>query len=177
MKQKESQSHQFPTRGIYPWVKRHIQSLPDLHGKVVLDIPCGDGRSASVLREMGAEVLAYDLFPESFLLDGQARFADLSDRLPLPDSSVDMAVCQEGIEHLPNQLFALQEFYRVLKPGGKLIVTTPNISNLVGRLANLTFESQLLRDTPYAYEESTWRVEHTDLDGTSQVRSYYGHIF
>ncbi len=111
----------FPTSGIYPWVKQYIQSLPTLHGKVALDIPCGDGRATAVLRESGADVLAYDLFPESFLLDGQAQFADLAERLPLPDDSIDIVVCQEGIEHLPNQLLALQEFHRVLKPGGTLV--------------------------------------------------------
>ncbi|WYX12956.1 methyltransferase domain-containing protein [Achromobacter xylosoxidans] len=167
----------FPTSGIYPWVKQYIQSLPTLHGKVALDIPCGDGRATAVLRESGADVLAYDLFPESFLLDGQAQFADLAERLPLPDDSIDIVVCQEGIEHLPNQLLALQEFHRVLKPGGTLVITTPNISNLVGRLANLVFESQLLRDTPYAAEESAWRMEHTGPGGASQTRTYYGHIF
>ncbi|WYX52095.1 class I SAM-dependent methyltransferase [Achromobacter xylosoxidans] len=155
----------FPTSGIYPWVKQYIQSLPTLHGKVALDIPCGDGRATAVLRESGADVIAYDLFPESFLLDGQAQFADLAERLPLPDDSIDIVVCQEGIEHLPNQLLALQEFHRVLKPGGTLVITTPNISNLVGRLANLVFESQLLRDTPYAAEESAWRMEHTGPAG------------
>ncbi|MFY2655496.1 methyltransferase domain-containing protein [Achromobacter xylosoxidans] len=91
--------------------------------------------------------------------------------------SIDIVVCQEGIEHLPNQLLALQEFHRVLKPGGTLVITTPNISNLVGRLANLVFESQLLRDTPYAAEESAWRMEHTGPGGASQTRTYYGHIF
>lgn len=167
----------FPTSGIYPWVKQYIQSLPTLHGKVALDIPCGDGRATAVLRESGADVLAYDLFPESFLLDGQAQFADLAERLPIPDDSIDIVVCQEGAEHLPNQLLALQEFHRVLKPGGTLVITTPNISNLVGRLANLVFESQLLRDTPYAAEESAWRMEHTGPGGASQTRTYYGHIF
>lgn len=172
------QAHEFPRVGIFPHVKRYIESLPSMQGKVALDVPCGDGRATAALRAKGAEVLSLDLFPDSFVLDDAASFADLSEKLPVADACVDLVVCLEGIEHLPNQLFALQEFHRVLRPGGQLIMTTPNISNLVGRLANFAFESQLLRGTPYAAEEASWRMESAGApDGGKQVRNYYGHIF
>lgn len=175
---RSNRAHSFPQAGIFPHVKRYIESLPSLQGKVALDVPCGDGRATAALRAKGAEVISLDLFPDSFALDGQARFADLSETLPMADASVDLVVCMEGIEHLPDQLFALREFHRVLKPGGTLIVTTPNVSNLVGRVANLAFESQLLRATPYAAEEASWRMETTEgASGQTRTRHYYGHIF
>ena len=53
------------------------------------------------------------------------------------DNYFDGILCSEGIEHIDNQIFLLREFYRILKPEGILIVTTPNILNLEGRLGLL----------------------------------------
>lgn len=49
---------------------------------------------------------------------------DITD-VPEPDASFDLILCSEVFEHLPNPLAALDEFARLLKPGGKLIVTAP----------------------------------------------------
>jgi len=45
--------------------------------------------------------------------------------IPEPDASFDAVLCVEVFEHLPNPFLALQEFSRLLKPGGKLILTAP----------------------------------------------------
>lgn len=45
--------------------------------------------------------------------------------IPEPDSSFDAVLCVSVLEHLPNPVMALKEFFRLLKPGGKLLLTAP----------------------------------------------------
>lgn len=52
--------------------------------------------------------------------------------IPLSDNSYDIIIFMEVIEHLYNPSFALKEFYRILKPGGRLYLTTNNISYFYG---------------------------------------------
>ena len=59
---------------------------------------------------------------------------DLTRGLPYPDKSFDLVVLTEVIEHLENHRAALGEVARVLRPGGHLILTTPNIMRLDSRL-------------------------------------------
>jgi ubiquinone/menaquinone biosynthesis C-methylase UbiE len=55
-------------------------------------------------------------------------------RLPLADASLDMLLCCEVVEHLPDPQIALAEMARILKPGGYAFITTPNPDNLVERV-------------------------------------------
>ena len=52
----------------------------------------------------------------------------------MADASLDMLLCCEVVEHLPDPQFALIEMARILKPGGYAFITTPNPDNLVERL-------------------------------------------
>jgi SAM-dependent methyltransferase len=65
-----------------------------------------------------------------------AAFArvDLNAPLPWADATFDLAISTEGIEHLENHFAFFREFWRVLKPNGTLIVTTPNITALRSRV-------------------------------------------
>ena len=125
----EQENKAYPTTGINRYVTRYLKSLKLPHGSIALDIPSGDGRASAVLRDIGMQIIAYDLLPETFRARGlQCHYADMTEPLPLGDEVVDVIVCQEGIEHVPNQLAVLEEFNRVLKPGGTVILTTPNSS-------------------------------------------------
>ena len=48
---------------------------------------------------------------------------------PIPDSSFDIALCKDVVEHLDNTIGMMEELHRVLKPGGKIIIYTPHFSN------------------------------------------------
>jgi ubiquinone/menaquinone biosynthesis C-methylase UbiE len=52
-------------------------------------------------------------------------------RLPLADSSIDLLLCCEVVEHLPGPQIAVAEMARILKPGGYAFITTPNPNNLI----------------------------------------------
>jgi len=95
----------FRRGGITPYVQDFFHSLENLKGKVVVDLPAGSGKMSRFLRDLGATVEPYDLYPEFFKVDGlTCRFADLETKLPIPDSHADYVLFQEGMEHLPDQL-------------------------------------------------------------------------
>lgn len=154
---------------IKNYVKNYLSTLP-LAGLRVVDVPAGKGVTSKFLHEAGADVAAYDLFPEVFEFDGViCHEADLMTGLPEVDSSADMVICQEGLEHLPNQLSALGEFNRILKPGGKLVVTVPSISHLRAKVSNLLTESELYSRMPPNELDALWYA------GSGKM--YFGHIF
>ncbi len=162
----------FPRSGINKYVTDYIRSLPDLTGKVAVDIPCGDGRASHEFRQKGATVYAFDLYPEFMKADGvRAQYADLMGRIPLEDQAADFVICQEGIEHMPDQVQTLREFNRVLKKGGTLILTTPSLSHLRARLSMFFVESDLWKRMPPTEVDGVWFSE------TATDRIYFGHLF
>ncbi len=103
-----------------------------------LDLPAGTGVNIDGIRRAGFEPLAADLFPEKAVEKGaESVRVDFTQPLPFADGSFAAVLCSEGIEHSPNQLQLIREFARVLRPGGTLMVTTPNVLNLRGRFAFL----------------------------------------
>ena len=165
-------SFEYPEHGINSLVRRYIEGMGDLSGRTVLDCPAGDGRASYLLRRQGASVVAADLFPLRFAVDAmECQTADLARELPFADASFDFAICQEGIEHIQNQLTCLAEFNRVLKPGGTMLVTTPSLSHLRARLSNFLVESDLWKRQAPSELDAVWFVE----DKPDEM--YYGHLF
>jgi 2-polyprenyl-3-methyl-5-hydroxy-6-metoxy-1,4-benzoquinol methylase len=132
-----------------PWhrlVLAQLDPVRDLQNKRVLEVACGRGGFAARLTRMTTprpRFLAADFSP-SAVKKGKA-FADGSDLagaiqwevvdaqlLSHRDASFDTIISCETIEHLPNPRRALAEFSRVLKPGGRLFLTTPNYMGPMG---------------------------------------------
>jgi 2-polyprenyl-3-methyl-5-hydroxy-6-metoxy-1,4-benzoquinol methylase len=95
-----------------------------------LDFGAGTGRLADDLVRRGSysEVHAVDLVDYGAKKEAGVSwiFADLNERLPVPDSTYDLIVAAEVIEHLENPRFLAREWYRMLRPGGLLVASTPN---------------------------------------------------
>ncbi len=91
----------------------------------LLDAPSGNGWLAQALP--GKAVDGIDLFVEG--VPGCRRFwkFNLDDGLPPDCDMYDVICCCEGLEHVGNPLRLLRDCHRHLKPGGRLIVTTPNV--------------------------------------------------
>lgn len=156
------------------WILRNRSFL---RNKVVVDCPAGNGVSSQTLLQVGAFVKPFDLIPEFFRArDLRCEFADLSKTLPMSDESVDLILCQEGIEHVPDQLKVFEEFARILKPNGKLMLTTPNYSNIRSRLSYLLNESELFgKIMPPNEIDSIWFSPNGGNPGSSEI--YFGHIY
>lgn len=106
----------------------------------LLDVPAGEGALAARLIAAGFDVSCCDLYPEIFRLGGVSiRYGDLNGALPFADRLFDYVTCLEGLEHIENPQQAIREFARVLRPGGKVIVSIPNILNIEERLKWLLY--------------------------------------
>lgn len=157
------------------YVKRYLLTHANvLKGKKIVDFPAGNGVTSRILKDIGAEPISLDLFPEYFELeDIECIRANIMEGLPLEEESVDGLICQEGIEHFSNQYGAMKEFNRVIKPNGTLLITTPNYSNLKAKISYLLAESERLEKKLAPNELDSINMSNQSI--TNEV--YFGHIF
>ena len=111
-------------------------------GHMFLDAGAGFGRHAFEAARQGATVYALDWAQEEvaatrFMFDGMVKSNEIppanfggalrgdATRLPFPDNTFDCVVTSEVLEHIQNDVAAIAELHRVLKPGGTLGVTVP----------------------------------------------------
>jgi len=112
-------------------------------GDKILDLGCGFGRHAFEAARRGANVVALDAGREE--VEGvAATFAAMVQAgalttpnlhtasvqgdalaLPFPDGAFDRVICSEVLEHIPNDVGAMRELARVLRPGGTMAITVP----------------------------------------------------
>ncbi|MBN1481120.1 class I SAM-dependent methyltransferase [candidate division KSB1 bacterium] len=162
----------FGEKNIATFVESILKSKKaEFQHKIVIDIPAGAGSQSAIFAEMGARVEPYDLFPEFFVLKGiECKKADLNKNLPIKDDHADFIHCQEGIEHVADQLHMFMEFSRILKKGGVLLLTTPNYSNLRSKLSYILTESEhFYKIMPPNKIDSVWHADDNSV--------YFGHIF
>lgn len=101
----------------------------------ILDLGAGHGAFSQKLFNLGYNVSACDLFPEIFeFTEITCQKADITKTLPYPDNTFDIIIAIEVIEHISDHEMFFSEASRILKPDGKLYVTTPNILSLKSRV-------------------------------------------
>lgn len=114
----------------------------------VLDFGAGNGTVAALLAAMpevntvtAADLASYD----GDAMPPKVRWfrADLNEPLPLPADSFDLIVAVEIIEHLENPRAVAREWLRLLRPGGLLVMSTPNVECIRSLLA-LVFRGHFL---------------------------------
>jgi len=110
---------------------RLVQEQVEIRGQRLLDAGCGVGTYTHTLQQAGAIAFGVDVEEERVAEAAQepsgASFAAASvERLPCPGGHFDLVFSHEVIEHLEDDLLALQEAARVLRPGGHLILFAPN---------------------------------------------------
>ena len=107
-----------------------MRAVADLNLQgAVLDFGAGTGTFTRLLVASGkfASVAAADLMAQPAGFNGvQWIRGDLNDPLPVADSFFDAVIAAEVIEHLENPRAMARELFRILKPGGTAIVSTPN---------------------------------------------------
>jgi SAM-dependent methyltransferase len=131
---------QFPSRSLDEIHYRVIRLMESYPRGRALDLPAGTGRLSWWLYQRDFDVTAGDIDTDQFRNPEIPVFKmDLNGILPLEDDSFDYAFCIEGPEHVENMYQTFREFARVLKHGGRLIVSYPNYSNLESRLRNIFY--------------------------------------
>jgi SAM-dependent methyltransferase len=139
------------------WLAGLLDAQP---GERVADLGCGTGALLSTVAEVGPiELVGLDVSAAALrvaageLGGSGGRLlvqADLADRLPLADRSVDRAVSHNVLESLPEPQALLEEAARVLCPGGRLLLSHPDYDTLV-----FTSEDQALtRRLVHAYSDT-----------------------
>ena len=118
------------TKNTHAVVAALLAREPDC--RRVLDIPSGEGAFANRLRVVGYDVHAADI---QLLLKIAVPFthADMNAPLPFESDTFDAVACIDGIEHLERPFDFVRECRRILRPGGVLLISTPNISALRSR--------------------------------------------
>lgn len=119
---------------------------------VLADVGCGRGALWSLLRPhfsrcVGVDAVRYDGLPN----DVEFRTVDL-DRatLPIETGSVDVAIAIETIEHLENPRAFVRELVRITRPGGLVVITTPNQQSALSLLTLVvTGEFSAFRQSSY----------------------------
>ena len=112
-----------------------VDSIVKVRPQKLLDVGCGSGYLAKLLKSRVPDVIVDGLDISRVALDRAKQQLhefwhlniDLED-FPLKPESYDTAVCVEVLEHLYDPEHALKEIYRVLQPGGRAIVTVPNLA-------------------------------------------------
>lgn len=150
---------------IYAMVTRVLE---DRHwgGGTLVDVGCGRGELASYVAGsvdcyIGADVVRYDTFPE----DTQFSAIDIaSGVVPLPDEIAEVVVAVETIEHVENPRAFFRELRRLSKPGGLIIVTTPNQQSLLSLITLLLKgEFNAFQEAPGLYPSHLTALLEVDL--------------
>jgi len=134
---------------------RYLLARDFCRGKDVLDIASGEGYGSAILAQVAASVIGVDVSAEA-AAHAAANYA--SDRLrflqgsalaiPIDSFSIDIVVSFETIEHFDGHDRFLSEIKRVLRPGGRLIISTPDRDNYspVDQPANPFHVLEMTRD-------------------------------
>jgi 2-polyprenyl-3-methyl-5-hydroxy-6-metoxy-1,4-benzoquinol methylase len=151
------------TTAVYEMVRR-VLALVHRPGGTLVDVGCGAGRLWPAVQSLfdsyvGCDVVKYESYPEAY----DFVKVDLDTvRVPLPGGMADVAAAVETIEHLENPRALARELTRLARPGGWVLVTTPNNLSLLGKLT-LVLKNQFNAFQDGCYPAHITALVETDL--------------
>ena len=133
MQTAERSSHLDPSENVI--FQRHMIAYKEaskLISGTVLEIGCGEGYGISELVQFSKKYIGVDKF-DTYISEDIKKHNDIvfhkmeiPPLLNIESNSIDFVVTFQVIEHIQDDHYFLREIFRVLKPGGKLLLTTPN---------------------------------------------------
>lgn len=158
-----------------------IHALPGLHdfiggqashhlrpGSKTLDVAAGSGAMSLRLSDLGFEVEATDYVREGFKLHGSIPFSQTDLNLDFSQDFTrrfESIVASEIIEHLENPRHFARQLFSLLEPGGRVVLTTPNIDSMPSKVLFLSsgtflwFEEQQYRSDGHISPLSQWQLQ------------------
>lgn len=133
MQTAERSSHLDPSENVI--FQRHMIAYKEaskLISGTVLEIGCGEGYGISELVKFSEKYIGVDKFDTSISEEIKKNNDIVFHKMEIPPllnieaNSIDFVVTFQVIEHIQDDHYFLKEIFRVLKPGGKLLLTTPN---------------------------------------------------
>jgi 2-polyprenyl-3-methyl-5-hydroxy-6-metoxy-1,4-benzoquinol methylase len=151
-----------------------LELVGDVSGQRVLDAGCGPGLYSEELLARGADLVAVDASAAMVELArtrlgarAQVVRADLNEPLPFANSEFDLIVCALVIHHIDDREACLREFFRTLRPGGRVVLSTQHPTTDWLRKGGSYFETKEEEDTWHrddrAYVVRFWREPLTAL--------------
>jgi 2-polyprenyl-3-methyl-5-hydroxy-6-metoxy-1,4-benzoquinol methylase len=160
----------------YEYAREYIK------GKGVADIGCGPAYGSSDMANYAATVTGVDYSQET-IDDNAKQHAAVSNLrfvrsvvppINLPDASMDVVTAFQFIEHIHDQAGFIKDVYRVLKPGGVFLCTTPNAKMSIARnpfhIHEMTFE-EMQSEATKVFGASGFQL--MGLQGDEKVNKYY----
>lgn len=133
------------------WRTATVKAIAPAAGEHVLDVACGTGTSTAAIAKRGARVVGID-FSEGMIAEAKRRHPALefvagdAQALPFGDEEFDAVTVSFGLRNVADPHAALDEMYRVLKPGGRVVITefsTPPVA-----IVRATYSGYLRRVLP-----------------------------
>jgi 2-polyprenyl-3-methyl-5-hydroxy-6-metoxy-1,4-benzoquinol methylase len=157
--------------------KAYVVAKDLVHGNI-LEVGCGEGRGVGVLIEKASSFTAVDKIKpvieslQKKFPTGKFTAMNIPPLQGLPDNTYDFVVSFQVIEHIQDDGLYLKEIHRVLKPGGRAFITTPNRSMSLTRnpwhiREYLPKELSDLASTIFR------KVEMKGITGNEKVMAYY----
>lgn len=161
--------------------QRHMIAYSEAADRVsghILEIGSGEGYGIEYLSSKADQYTAIDKFPSQYNISDSEKKKVHFHQMSVPplenlaDNTFDFVVSFQVIEHIKDDNFFIREIYRVLKPGGKLILTTPNREMSI-TLNPWHIREYLSNELENLVKKTFSNVEMKGVFGSEKVMKYY----
>lgn len=158
------ETHSRYTEGEDDHLAVELDQIAPRPGLLALDIGCGPGRLAGTMREHGVEYVGLDasagLLREARVKTGGRLIHGDAQALPIADARFDRVLAMNALYHMSNWQQALLEMRRVVRPGGRVVIST-NGADAMKRIYDIHREAALeLGYTPLPFGGSPFNLGH-----------------
>jgi len=163
------------------WIESRVRTLSRItDAQRALEVGPGSGVYLPLLSDLYREVVATDVDPEylahlSREIKRRSNLRLVEDDITqtrLPAGSFDFVLCSEVIEHVPSVSHALWSMHRLLKPGGVLLLSTPQRYSPLEVLGRIAFRPPLVGLVRRVYREPILDPHHISLLSERQARDH-----